>query len=305
MNSVKSAGLSAGDSFGGFVLNTKRETKLIEAGAWIDTEQPTGDDMAFTHAVLCQVGLPRSKVNAREFLRRSGAAWVNIQAGMLDEGNGPVLQPIPYGPMPRLIIAWVSTYAKRHNTREVPIGDSASEFLRLIGMDDQGARYVTLRKQAHALAACRMQLGYKGRTFNGQPVEQFDAWISNQFTNQKALWPGVMTLSDGFFKELLIHGVPLDNRALQALKGSALAIDVYTWLAHRLHRIEGGCTKLSWSALVSQFGQEYQGSDIQRNFKKCFVPALDAALAVYPKAKVKRVDGGIALEASPPPIRPR
>jgi hypothetical protein len=282
--------------------SSKREAKLLDAGVLIASERPTGDDMAFTHAVLCQVGLPRSKVDGREFLRQSGAAWVNVQAGVLDEGSGPVLQPLPYGAMPRLALAWVSTYAKRHNTREIPIGDTAAEFLRLMGMDDQGARYVTLRKQMHALAACRLQLGYMGRTFNGQPVEQFDAWVANKDANQKALWPGVMLLSEGYHKELMEHGVPLDNRALQALKGSALALDVYTWLAHRLHRIEGRPVTLYWKSLREQFAQEYQGQEADKDFKKKFLPALHAALAVYPQAKVKPVSGGLLLLSSPPPV---
>jgi hypothetical protein len=282
--------------------STRSEQKLVEVGTLISTERPSGDDMAFTHAVLCQVGLPRSKVDGREFLRKSGAAWVNIQAGVLDEGNGPVLQPIPYGPMPRLALAWVSTYAKRHNTREIPIGESAAEFLRLMDMDDQGARYATLRKQMHALAACRLQLGYKGRTYNGQPIDQFDAWVSNRETQQRALWPGVMLLSDAYHKELVEHGVPLDNRALHGLKGSALALDVYTWLAHRLHRIDGRPVVLHWKSLREQFAQEYQGKDPDRDFKKRFLPALNDALAVYPQAKVKRVTGGLLLTASPPPV---
>jgi hypothetical protein len=281
---------------------SRREAKLLDAALLIASERPTGDDMAFTHAVLCQVGLPRSKVEGREFLRQSGAAWVNVQAGVLDEGSGPVLQPLPYGAMPRLALAWVSTYAKRHNTREIPIGDTAAEFLRLMGMDDQGARYVTLRKQMHALAACRLQLGYMGRTFNGQPVEQFDAWVANKDANQKALWPGVMLLSEGYHRELMEHGVPLDNRALQALKGSALALDVYTWLAHRLHRIEGRPVTLYWKSLREQFAQEYQGQDADKDFKKKFLPALHAALAVYPQAKVRPVTGGLLLQPSPPPV---
>ena len=282
--------------------STRREEKLIEASALIATEPPSGDDMAFTHAVLCQVGLPRAKVDGREFLRQSGSAWLNVQAGVLDEGHGPVLQPIPYGPVPRLALAWVSTFAKRNNTREIRIGDSAAEFLRLMGMDDQGARYATLRKQMHALASCRLQIGMKGRTFNGQPVEQFDAWVSNKDSRQRALWPGVMLLSEGYFQELVQHGVPLDNRALHALKGSALALDVYTWLAHRLHRIEGRPAILYWKALREQFAQEYQGKDPDKDFKKEFLPALKAALAVYPQAKVKQVTGGLMLLSSPPPI---
>jgi hypothetical protein len=168
---------------GGLILSAQ-DRKLIEAGAEIATNPPSGEDMAFTHAVLCQVGLPRAKVEAREFMRQSGAAWVNIQAGYLDEGRGPVQQPIPYGALPRLALAHVSTHAVRHNTREIPIGDSAAQFLELMGMGDDGRRYASLRKQMHALAACRLQLGYRGRTFNGQPVEQFDAWVANKDQRQ-------------------------------------------------------------------------------------------------------------------------
>ena len=287
------------------IILTEQDQKLIEAGAEIATNPPSGEDMAFTHAVLCQVGLPRSKVDGREFMRQSGAAWVNVQAGYLDEGRGPVLQPIPYGVMPRLALAWVSSYAKRDNTREIPIGDSAAEFLRLMGMDDQGARYTTLRRQMHALAACRLQLGFKGRTYNGQPVEQFDAWLANGEAQQRSLWPGTMVLSEGYFNSLMDSAVPLDNRALMALKGSALALDVYTWLAHRLHRIEGRGVTLHWKSLREQFAQEYTGKDADKDFKKKFVPALKKVLTVYPQAKVKAVTGGLLLLGSPPPIAPK
>lgn len=184
--------------------------------------------MAFSHTVFCQVGLPRSKTDGREFHRESGEMWINIQAGYLDEGHGPVAQPVPYGAMPRLALALISTLAKRHNTREIQIGDNASQFLKMIGMDDQKNRYIKLREQMHALAACRLQIGYQGRTFNDQPVEQFDAWIANANTGQKALWPGVLVLSESYYNELLDHGVPLDKRALLALKGSSLALDVLT-----------------------------------------------------------------------------
>lgn len=283
---------------------SKQEFKLIEVGAEIaGTKQDEyGEFMSFTHAVLCQVGLPRSKTDAREFMRKSGDAWVNVQAGWLDEGNGPVQQPIPYGAMPRLALAWVSSYAKRYNTREIPIGESAAEFLRLMGMESQGARYATLHKQMHALAACRLQLGFKGRTFNGQPVEQFDAWVAHGKVGQRTLWPGVMVLSDVYFNSLMESAVPLDNRALQALKGSALALDVYAWLAHRLHRIEGRPVILHWKSIREQFAQEYAGKDPDKDFKKKFLPVLRSVQVVYPQAKVKQVTGGLMLMGSLPPI---
>ena len=258
--------------------------------------------MAFTHSILCQVGLPRSKVDGREFMRKSGDAWLVVQAGWLDEGSGPVDQPIPYGSMPRLALAWVSSYALRKKTREIPIGKSANEFLQLMGLSGGGRQYKTLREQMHALAACRLQLGFKGRSFNGQPVEQFDAWQKDDQSGQLSLWPGVMTLSEGYFNGLIDSAVPLDNRALYALKGSALSLDVYTWLAHRLHRIEGRPIKLHWMNLREQFAQEYMGKDPDKDFKKKFLPALRDVLTVYPQAKVEKVTGGILLYPSPPPI---
>lgn len=279
--------------------------KLLDVATEIYGTPPAGDDMAFTHAVFCQVGLPRSKVEGREFMRRSGAAWVNVQAGYLDEGQGPVPQPIPYGALPRLALAHVSTHAVRHKTREIPIGDSAAQFLELMGMDHDGRRYTTLRKQMHALAACRLQLGFKGRTFNGQAVEQFDAWLANKDTGQRALWPGLMVLSEHFYNSLLDGAVPLDLRALHALKGSALALDVYAWLAHRLHRIEGRGVTLYWASLREQFAQEYSGPEADKNFKSAFLPQLKKVLAVYPQAKVKTVRGGLLLLGSPPPIPPK
>src|SRR5699024_8038953 len=94
----------------------------------------------------------------------------------------------------------------------------------------------------------------------------------------------------------------LDNRALHALKGSALALDVYCWLAHRLHRIEGRGVTLHWKSLREQFAQEYKGKDPDKDFKKKFLPALQKVMAVYPAAKVKQVTGGLLLMGSPPPV---
>jgi hypothetical protein len=151
--------------------------------------------------------------------------------------------------------------------------------------------------------ACRMTIGMSAggrvRTVDARPIEQFDAWL-HPTGEQRTLWPGTMTLSTRFFETLLEHAVPLDKRALGSLQHSALALDVYTWLAHRLCRIghpEG--VRLSWSNLHDQFGQEYGD---RRDFKQEMRRALTAALAVYPAARVESEPGGIRLRPSLPPI---
>ena len=291
------------------IILSNKDERLLEQSIRISSEKPSGEDMAFMHAVLCQVGFPRSKFDGRDFLRRSGDAWVNIQAGVLDEGDGPVYQPIPYGALPRLAMAWITTFAIRNKTREVPVGDSAAEFLRKLGQNRAtgGVRgsLTMLHRQIHALAACRLQLGFKGRTYNGQPIEQFETWLPSRGARghvQRAMWKGVITLSSPFFDEILEHGVPLDNRAILMLKGSAMALDEYFWLAHRLHRIEGKRVFLPWHVVRDQFGQECKGKNSAKDFRTMFVHALDKVKVVYPNALVDVVNCGLSLRRSPPPI---
>ncbi len=180
------------------------------------------------------------------------------------------------------------------------------QFLLTLGMGDGGGPrggYTAIRKQVEALAACRLTIGMniEGRVVNvdAKPIKRFDAWL-HQDGSQQTLWPGVMELSTDFYETLTNHAVPLDYRALSALKHSALALDIYTWLAHRLCRIDKPAgVMLSWQNLREQFGQEYAES---KDFKREFRDVLRQVAVVYPSARIEEVDGGIKLYESPPPI---
>ncbi len=154
-----------------------------------------------------------------------------------------------------------------------------------------------------ALAACRLSIGMTaaGRavTVDAKPIKRFEAWLHDD-GEQRTLWPGFLELSAEFFETLQHHAVPLDYRALAALKHSALALDVYTWMAHRLCRVTNAKgTMLSWQNLRDQFGQEYSNP---KDFKKEFRAVLRQVWLVYPTAKIEEVIGGIRLKPSPPPI---
>ncbi|VBO44828.1 replication protein RepA [Burkholderia pseudomallei] len=289
---------------------TVREERLIKTAAEIASERPDDEDRAYMHSIMCQVGLPRSKVDGTSFERHSGGAALLVEAGKLWDGKQFVQQTIPYGAMPRLMLAWMNTYAVRFNSPEIPVGDSASEFLRMLGHKNiNGGRngsYTTFRKQVQALSACRMTLGFnangRAHTYEGKPIKHFDAWLVPVDEKQRPLWPGTVTFSQDYYQTLKEHAVPIDLRAFMSLKGSALDLDVYAWLAQRLHRIEGRPVVLYWANLRDQFGQEYQGKEADKDFKKKFLPSLRRVLTVYPEAKVKQVTGGIMMMASPPPI---
>lgn len=288
---------------------TSVERRIVAAAEAIGTDAPEDENLTFLDGLLCTVGLPRSRVAGNYFERASGNASLRIEAGRLWTGTAWQQQIVPYGPLPRLMLAWICTQAVRERRSDIWIGDSAAAFLRLLGKTPDGGQkargaYAALRLQASALAVCRLQFGWsRGRsisTSNFQPVTRFEAWISND-DSQRALWSPVLVLSEEFLRRLLDHATPLDLRALKALSSSALAMDCYTWLSARLHRLKRP-TLIPWLALREQFGSECVGAHAARNLKKDLRRALGRALAVYPDAHVDLVPGGVRLLPSKPPV---
>lgn len=266
--------------------------------------EPLTDEPEFMHAVLCQVGLPRSEVTAREFTRSTGGASMLIEAGKWFDGMRYHDMPLPYGTRPRLVLFHVCSEAVRRKSQTVEVERSASAFLERLGIKKSGESFASFKRQMLALAACRMQIGYQTETkvvnLKCDPIQRFDAWTQSD-NGQLGLWPGVIQLSTDFYETLREHAVPLDPRAIAALQNSALALDTYTWLAHRLWRIrQSRGVTLYWKNLKDQFGQEYR---TDKDFKREFANALRKAHAVYPEAKLDIVRGGIRLLPSPPPVR--
>lgn len=282
---------------------TPLQERLLAAAEQIALEPATIDDAAFLHSVLCQVGMPRKRTELLTFERTNGAASLLLTAGKLWDGRTWVQQPIPYGPKPRLMLINLTSSAIVTGSRFVDVGRSTREFMERIGFDAQGSEYRSLRRQVACIAACRMQLGVAsgGRVTNvdTNPVHRFDVWISPE-PDQQTLWPGIVELSTDYFESIRDNAVPLDERAIRALRGSALGLDIYTWLSHRLHRVkQPSGTAVRWEALRAQFGQEYKRL---RDFRQEFRETLTQVLCVYPGARIEEEDEGLRLRQSPPPI---
>ena len=277
--------------------SSARPQRLVEAAAIIQGTRPAGNELAFLHSALCQVSWPRSQVSSDTFSRRSGDYWIHIQAGLADLGAGPQWQTIPWGVLPRVVMIHLSSFAVRNKTAVVPVEDSASAFLRVLGRTTDGARHDALRTQLYALAAARVQCGWRGVTLNGHFIRGFEMWTSGPSRK----WPKTLVLAPEYFDSLRSSAVPLDLRAVHALRRSALAIDIYSWLAHRLWRLKS-TTFVRWPAVYEQFGAGYCGSEGRKNFRKEFSLRLRSALAVYPAANCRPVRGGLLLKPSTPPI---
>ena len=77
--------------------------------------------------------------------------------------------------------------------------------------------------------------------------------------DQLELWESLVELGQNFFEAITAAPVPLDCRALKALKRSPLALDLYSWAVHKVYAVKqkGKPQFVPWKGLHAQFGGDY------------------------------------------------
>jgi len=115
---------------------------------------------------------------------------------------------------------------------------------------------------------------------------------------QPLLWQERVLLNGEFYRALCEHPVPVSEAALRAIGPRSMVIDVYIWLAYRLHALRRDI-EVSWPAIYGQFGQGYGRL---RDFRRDFIQALELAGAAYPEARVGLGEHGVILRPSRPAI---
>jgi hypothetical protein len=126
-------------------------------------------------------------------------------------------------------------------------------------------------------------------------------FVSDDDGGQDSLFVETARLSETFFEQLKRHPVPLEDAAIKAISNNSQALDLYCWLAYRLHALPAART-VSWPALYAQFGSSYKKL---AHFKMRFIDSLKVATAVYREADVELEEKGLILRPSKPPVAPR
>ena len=82
---------------------------------------------------------------------------------------------LPYGNIPRLLLAWVCTEAVRTQNRELILGRSLADFMRSVGVYDDGGAVRRLREQMQRLFRSHVELSYEdahGSRFVNSAVDE-------------------------------------------------------------------------------------------------------------------------------------
>lgn len=269
----------------------------------------------FLHSALCAMSLPvrRPSDETVPIIRQDGQYTLAITPRpvlrMIGGQQSMAVLGVPYGSLPRLVLIHIMTEAVRTRSRHIVLGSSFTDWMRRMGFRtiSYGPRgsATLIREQLDRLLACEWMIRWDNQTPQGElEFAVKEVKLSNDYagtTGSRGSFSREILLTEGFFEHLREHAVPLDENAIRQLRDSATALDLYTWLAYRLPRINSGRPPLlSWAQVAVHFGND--GKNI-RKFRQTIRDAWDRQVsAVYPDAKVEFDTSGVRLYASPAPL---
>jgi len=275
---------------------------VVEAAAsYMSAEE---GEIGFLYSGWAQSALPHKRL-ADDAVWAVQTDYVSlvVQPGYRHTQNGsPVAVGVPYGSRARLICLYLQSEALKSNSREVELGKSLHAWLRRLDISIGGKSMAAVRDQAERISRCQMSFQIRSGVRTGLVNQHIlDTAVFVDDDSQGSLFLETAKLSEVFFEQLQRHPVPVEESAIRAISNNSKAIDIYCWLAFRLHALSSP-TPVTWKALHAQFGSSVARLD---NFRSFFKGALDLALAVYPEAKVDIHERGLTLNPSKPPVSPK
>ncbi len=276
-------------------LSKKNQDRLIEKSAEIESfDVKDVKSLNYIIKLFSQAYLPYKNPHSEKIIRRNGNFELQITA---------TKDQLPYGSIPRLMIAWIITEVVQKKSKNIMLGNNMRRFIKEIGLDTNGRKYKQVREQISALFTTVFRLSYLDE--NDDYIMELDKvfpivsesklWWNKK--NHDMLFESEITISNDFY-DLCQSAIPIDKRALAYLKKAPLTLDIYFWLSYKLYSLKRE-SRISWRQLKEQFGSEYRNNtDGMKNFKKEFKKAFGELKILYPQINYEFNEKGLTLKPS-------
>ena len=264
-------------------------------------------ERAYMLSLLALCSMARTDPGRRQrYIRKNGPWTLIISAG----GEDPRL---PYGIIPRLLLAWICTQAVLTQSPHLVLGHSLTDFMKDLGLHPtaggkRGDR-TRLQDQMERLFRASVELIYKKDGHNYEVADHVttvrDLWWNPKRSDEPVLWASTITLGAQFFAEIIARPVPIDMHILRAMKRSSFGLDLYLWLTYKLHRLTHP-ERLPLPLLYRQFAASPDRTDnvAVQNFRKDLLRELAKLHTAWPQFKYRLTRGRLELRPTPPRIPP-
>ena len=263
----------------------------------------TKPDIGYMGRLLSLCSLPRTNPGNRpQYKRVNGPYKLIIIAG----GDNK----LPFGHIPRLLLAWVCTETVRTQGRDLLLGDSLSDFMRVVGIEPAGASFARVRNQMNRLFRCQISLIYTDKrgssSVSSLIADCSEFWWTERSSNDPAVWKSSIRLGEEFFNEVIRHPIPLNLHILKALRRSSIGLDLYQWINYRTFGLQRP-VQLTWRQLYRQFGVDPANANdryVVRNFRTKCLRELHKIKAAWPGLDYKTPKGALELLPTTTPSVP-
>lgn len=264
-------------------------------------------DVAFMVKVAALCSLPRTNPGSRDrYIRANGDWQLTLTAGGPDKR-------LPYGNVPRLLLAWMCREAVQTRQPRLILGRSLKDFMGELGMQSNsgGPRSdrTRLQNQMERLFCTSIEListeKHRLHRVADHVTTHTDLWWSTRRPDEPVLFDSSVTLGQAFFNEILRSPVPVDMTLLKALRRSTLGLDLYFWLTCRYFTLAEPI-ELRWEQLYVQFGaQPNRPTRIAvQNFRADAIRELKKIKLAWPQIRYSLPYGGLLLMPTKPRIAP-
>jgi hypothetical protein len=277
--------------------------KLLDAAVEI-RQNPDAVERAYMARQLVQCTLPHSDPGNVPLWKRTNGNLTLVIDPFKDRKTGKAMYP--YGTIPRLLLFWIVTEATQNKSRHIRLGNSLDAFIRAVGLSPRtggGKRSDAKRLTSQIERLVRASISFESEQDTHRAwvdmkiASRAEFWFDPARTNQDNLWDSWIKLGEEFYDAITAAPVPVDVRALRALKRSPLALDLYAWLTYTTFTAarKGKSRLVPWEGLHAQMGAEY--AEV-RDFKKKVIVTLKKVQLAYPAMKVESTKAGLVIHPS-------
>jgi len=177
-------------------MGVKIINELVSGVLAIEAEEARqAGALGYMSRALVQATMPHKRMESNEFTRRNGAFTLSIMS--------PSRIGLPYGNIPRLLIAWLTTEAVVKKQRTLCLGNTLSSFMRELDLVPTGGRWgsiTRLREQTKRLFMSSISCFYEDDKRDGgigfRVTDEYDLWWRPKSPSQGTFFESTVTLSE-------------------------------------------------------------------------------------------------------------
>lgn len=270
-------------------------------------------ELALVPQIMTRCSLPQSNpgnyraLTHNDWKRECRTVTMTLYPHVETDERGQQCEIYPYGAFSRILLYWATSEAIRSKSRIIPMGRSFSNLCRHFRLHEHGKDRETLGKALRALFSCLIKFENTGpermRWASVQFASEGDLQWNKNTVESRFTEDSYVKLSSEFFEMASENPVPIDMRAVRALRHSALALDLYVWSTYRsfLERKYPRAALTPWRELMTQMGGSYAHVP---SFKRKALNALGQVQSVYPELRAESTPEGLVIRGNESSIQP-